>query len=224
MTSPTEFKIDLKKASNVLENSLDTIKEEILSRDYWIGSPFEFLAQRGGPDDTGKWGEMFLYQMISALTYFDIQWGCDSNKREDGTYDLWFTLNGKNVRIEVKSSRFGKSETWQHENIIRNGDPCDKLVFIDFEYSTAWITILDCKNVPPTTLSELYFDCKHPAFGTTPCLRDGKTSKSRKDKYKWDFSPLHIERGVAAGLTYCHDVLEPDFESFSEFLIDSLTR
>lgn len=222
--TPTTLKINYEEANLILENTLDIIKEEILSRDYWIGSPFEFLAQRGGADDTGKWGEMFMCQMISVLTYFNIEWGGDSNKRGDGTYDLWFFLTGKKTRIEVKSSRFGKTETWQHENIIRYGDPCDKLVFVDFEYSTVWITILDYKNVPPTTLTELYFDCKHPAFGTTPCLRDGKTSKSRKDKYKWDFSPLHIERGVASGLTYCHDVLKPDFEAFSEFLISSLTR
>jgi hypothetical protein len=224
MTVVSEFKIDLQKAGKVLETTLNDIQNEILLRDYWIGSPFEFLAQRGGPDDTGKWGEMFLYHMISCLTYFDIEWGGDNNKREDGTYDLWFFLDDRKIRIEVKTSRFGKTETWQHENIIRYGDPCDKLVFVDFEYSTAWITILDCKNVPPTTISEMYFGCKHPAFGTTPCLRDGKTSKSRKDKYKWDFSPKHIERGVASGLTYCHDVTEPDFKSFSEFLIDSLTR
>lgn len=224
MLTTFEFKLNLEKAGSALENTLKDIEEEILSRDYWIGSKFEFLAQRGGPDDTGKWGEKFLYQMISALTYFDIQWGGDSNKREDGTYDLWFFLNGKKIRIEVKTSRLGKTEKWQHENIIRFGDPCDKLVFIDFEYSTAWITILDCKTIPPTTLSEIYFECQHPAFGITPCLRDKKTSKSRKDKYKLDFTPLHIERGVAAGLTYCYDVTEPDFESFSEFLIDSLIR
>lgn len=211
----TNLKINYEKANLILADTLETIKEEILSRDYWVGSPFEFLAQRGGPDDTGKWGEMFLYHLISTLTYFDIEWGGDKNNRGDGTYDLWFFLDGKKVRIEVKASRYGKSEKWQHENIIRTGDPCDKLVFIDFEYSTAWITILDCKK-------ELYFDMKHPVFGTTPCLRDKDTSGSRTDKYKWDFRKLQVERGVANSLTYCHDVFEPDFEQLSEFLITKL--
>jgi len=220
----TTFTINYEKVNFILEDTLKTIEDEILSRDYWIGSPFEFLAQRGGPDDTGKWGEIFLYQMISALTHFDIEWGGDTNKREDGVYDLWFILGGKKIRIEVKTSRFGTTEKWQHENIIRLNDPCDKLVFIDFDYYNAWVTILDYKDAPPTTLHEIYFDGKHPAFGTTPCLRDKNTSKTRKDKYKWDFTRLHIERGVAAGLTYCHNVETPDFESFSEFLIEKLTR
>ena len=220
----TTFTINHEKANLILEDTLKTIEDEILSRDYWIGSPFEFLAQRGGPDDTGKWGEIFLYQMISALTHFDIEWGGDTNKREDGVYDLWFVLGGKKIRIEVKTSRFGKTESWQHENIIRLGDPCDKLVFVDFDYYNAWVTILDCKVAPPTTLHEIYFDAKHPAFGITPFLRDNTTSKTRKDKYKWDFKRLHIARGVAAGLTYCHNVEKPDFESFSKFLIENLTR
>jgi hypothetical protein len=220
----TTFTINHEKANLILEDTLKTIEDEILSRDYWIGSPFEFLAQRGGPDDTGKWGEIFLYQMISALTHFDIEWGGDTNKREDGVYDLWFVLGGKKIRIEVKTSRFGKTESWQHENIIRLGDPCDKLVFVDFDYYNAWVTILDCKVAPPTTLHEIYFDAKHPAFGITPFLRDNTTSKTRKDKYKWDFKRLHIARGVAAGLTYCHNVDKPDFESFSKFLIENLTR
>ena len=220
----TTFTINHEKANLILEDTLKTIEDEILSRDYWIGSPFEFLAQRGGPDDTGKWGEIFLYQMISALTHFDIEWGGDTNKREDGVYDLWFVLGGKKIRIEVKTSRFGKTESWQHENIIRLGDPCDKLVFVDFDYYNAWVTILDCKVAPPTTLHEIYFDAKHPAFGITPFLRDNTSSKTRKDKYKLDFKRLHIARGVAAGLTYCHNVDKPDFESFSKFLIENLTR
>lgn len=224
MFSPPKFKIDFEKAAAVLNDTLEPIKEEILSRTYWIGSPFEFLATRGGPDDTGKWGELFLFDMITILTYFDIKWGGDNNKREDGVYDLWFIFGGKKIRIEVKTSRFGKTESWQHENIIRLGNPCDKLVFIDFDYYNAWLTILDCKVAPPTTLHEMYFDCQHPAFGTTPCLRDNKTSKTRKDKYKWDFKRLHIARGVSAGLTYCYNVEQPDFQSFSEFLIEKLTR
>lgn len=212
----TTFNFDRTKANLILPNTLNTIEEGILLRDYWVGSQFEFLAQRGGADDTGKWGELFLYQLMSTLTYFEVEWGGDKNARGDGTYDLWFILDDKKTRIEVKASRYGKSESWQHENIIRTGDPCDKLVFIDFEYSTVWITILDCKN-------ELYFDMKHPIFGTKPSLRDEETSGSRNDKYKWDFRKLQVERGVAGSLTYCHDICEPDFEQLSEFLITKLS-
>lgn len=214
--SAENFKINFEEAAKVVTRTLDAIKEKIIARTYWVGSPFEFLATRGGPDDTGEWGEMYLMDMISQLTYFDIQWDGCKNKRPDGTYDLWFYLDGKKIRIEVKASRYGKSESWQHENIIREGDPCDKLVFVDFEYSKSWVTILDYNT-------ELFFDMQHPVFGTTPCLRDKKTSKSRKDKYKWDFRRLQIERGIENSLTYCHDLTNPDFQSFSEFLFSKLT-
>lgn len=212
----TQFQLNLAKANSALSNTLQTMEEEILSRTYWVGSPFEFLATRGGADDTGKWGEMYLFNLIGALTYFDIQWDGDKNtKAGDGTYDLWFVYQGKKIRIEVKASRFGKKESWQHENLISIGDPCDKLIFIDFQYDTVWITIFDQKK-------DLFFESQHPVFGTKPTLRDNSTSKSRKDKYKWDFRILQQKRGTAAGMTYCHDITCPDWTALSEFLIDKL--
>lgn len=218
MTTSTDFKIDAAKANLILENTLNDMEEEILSRDYWVGSQFEFLATRGGADDTGKWGEMYLFNLISALTYFDVQWDADKNTSyDDGTYDLWFVLNGKKIRIEVKSSRLGQYKSWQHENLISKNDPCDKVVFVDFEYDTVYITILDQHT-------EMFFHEKHPVFGTTPTLRDKSTSGSRKDKYKWDFKHLQVERGIAGGCTYCHDITNPDWDYLSEFLIDKLSK
>jgi hypothetical protein len=201
----------------IVESSLAEAEEIILSRDYWKGSVFENLATRGTPDDSGKWGEKIAWLFINALTHLNAKWDGDNNTNaEDGTYDISFELNGKKVRIEVKTSRLGVSVSWQHENIIKEKDKWDKLILVDYEYSTIWFTILD--------YSDMHFKTKHPIFGITPCLRDNETSKSRTDKYKWDFRPLQIERGVAAGLTFCYDLSEPDHEAFSEFLIEKLKK
>lgn len=202
---------------SIIQDTLAEAQQIIVDRDYWIGSIFETLATRGTPDDAGKWGEKTIWKLITTTTDLDAKWNGDKNTQtDDGIYDIWIKRNagGKKTRIEVKTSRFGVSGSWQHENLIKEKDKWDKLVLVDFEYLTIWITILNH--------SDMVFDDKHPIFGTTPCLRDNKKSKMRTDKYKWDFRPLQIQRGVASGLTFCYDVKEPDDEALSQFLKEKL--
>ena len=61
------------------------------------------------------------------------------------------------------------------------------------------------------------FNSRHEIFGTKPTLRN-----DQNDKYKWDFRDKQVHLGVANGHTFCYDVMNPDYDAFSEFLTNKL--
>jgi len=191
------------------------VTQKILSKkafeNYWVGSPFEEIVALDS-DTRGKWGETILFEFLTKYTKLDLTWDKDFNSNTaDGVYDMFFTRKKpkKKVRIEGKTAGRGKSKTWQHENIYAS-EAWDKLVLLDFDYSTLWLTVVD--------YSEMVFDKKHPVFERKPHLRKDET-----DKYKWDFSLRQLELGAVAGFSYCHNVLNPDCKKLSSFLNQKLS-
>lgn len=192
----------------------ETISDSVLKlrqRNYWKGSIFEEIVQLSN-DERGKWGEETLFKFIKALTPYNVEWDEDQNiNNDDGVYDIWIVRSdGTKIRIEIKTASrgTGKKSNWQHENIY-SCDKWDKLVFIDFEYSKIWFTILD--------YSEVTFDSRHNIFGTKPTLRN-----DQNDKYKWDFRDKQAKLGVENNYTFCYDIENPDDTKLSEFLITKL--
>jgi hypothetical protein len=192
------------------ETVADAVKK-LRNRKYWKGSLFEEVVQLSN-DERGKWGEKTFYDLIKFLTPYDVQWDEDQNINNiDGVYDIWINLpDGNKIRIEIKTASrgTGSKSSWQHENLYAS-EKWDKLVFIDFEYSTIWFTVLD--------YSEVVFDARHKVFGTKPTLRN-----DQNDKYKWDFRDKQVHLGVANGYTFCYDVDNPNDDEFSAFLKNRL--
>lgn len=195
----------------ILNETVNDAVKKLRQRNYWKGSYFEEIVQLSN-DERGKWGEETLYKFIKALTSHDVAWDEDQNiNNSDGVYDIWINRpDGTKLRIEVKTASrgTGKKSAWQHENLYAS-EKWDKLVFIDFEYSTIWFTVLD--------YSDVTFGSRHETFGTKPTLR-----KNQNDKYKWDFRDKQVYIGVANGHTFCYDVENPDDEALSEFLTNKL--
>lgn len=200
------------KSLSILNETVSDAVKKLRDRNYWKGSFFEEVVQLSN-DERGKWGEETLYKFIKELTSFDVEWDEDQNiNNSDGVYDIWINRpDGTKLRIEVKTASrgTGNKSAWQHENLYAS-EKWDKLVFVDFEYSTIWFTILD--------YSDLEFDSRHSIFGTKPTLRN-----DQNDKYKWDFREKQVYLGVANGYTFCYDLNNPDDEELSDFLVKKLS-
>lgn len=196
---------------SILNETVSDAVYKLRQRNYWKGSFFEQIVQLSN-DERGKWGEQTLFKFIKELTDYNVEWDEDQNiNNDDGVYDLWINRpDGTKIRIEVKTASrgTGNKSNWQHENLY-SSEKWDKLVFIDFEYSTIWFTVLD--------YSEVTFDSRHDIFGTKPTLRN-----DQNDKYKWDFRDKQVHLGVANGYTFCYDVNNTDDEQFSSFLKNKL--
>jgi hypothetical protein len=192
---------------SILNETVSDAVYKLRQRNYWKGSFFEEIVQLSN-DERGKWGEQTLFKFIKELTDYNVEWDEDQNiNNDDGVYDLWINRpDGTKIRIEVKTASrgTGNKSNWQHENLY-SSEKWDKLVFIDFEYSAIWFTVLD--------YSEVTFDSRHDIFGTKPTLRN-----DQNDKYKWDFRDKQVHLGVANGYTFCYDVNNTDDEQFSSFL------
>lgn len=198
---------------DVLKKTIADATEKLRSRDYWNGSIFEEVVELSN-DERGKWGERTLFEWIRDLTDLNASWDEDKNiGNDDGVYDISIQreAGGKKTRIEVKTASrgTGKKSNWQHENLYAE-NKWDKLVFVDFEYSKIWVTILN--------YSDVTFDRRHPIFNTKPTLRN-----DQNDKYKWDFRDKQMNLGVSNGHTFCYDVESLDEEKFSSFLINKLS-
>jgi hypothetical protein len=174
-------------------------------KDLWEDSPFRKLTLLTN-DERGRWGEKFLTELFDKIQTIQYDWDADTNtNQQDGIYDIVTLKNGKRTRIEVKTATTGQNNSWQHENIYKK-EVWDKLVFIDIDYFSFYITVIG--------YSEMVFDYKHPVFGRKPTLRS-----DQGDKYKFDFGKSNLQRGIDNGYTFCYNVVNPDENGLTEFLV-----
>ena len=170
------------------------------SEDIWKKSEFHFLLPLSS-DERGRWGEDYFHRMLQEYTNFLVEWDGDSNTEpEDGIYDM----KANSLRTEMKTAMKGtKSDTWQHD-VIKEVDDFDRLVFLDLKpNNTIHITVI--KN------TEMVYGTRHPIFE--------KTSTPCKGGWKFDMSNATLRKGLAAGLTYVHDLKNPNGAEVSKFLV-----
>ena len=169
------------------------------SENIWKNSPFGFLVPLTS-DERGHWGEDYFQELLKKHTKFVVEWNGDKNiKPLDGTYDM----KSNSLRTELKTAMKGtKINTWQHD-VIKEAEKWDRLVFVDLVVSGIYITVINNTDM-------VYGDKRHLIFKkkSTPC----------KGGYKFDMSNATLRRGIAAGLTYYHDLENINDVTLSTFL------
>lgn len=201
-------------SKDILISSIENIYEEESNRSRWEGSPFQKLTSISN-DTRGKWGEQIISEHLCHIEGSTVEWSQDQNiNQNDGIYDIKLNINRDpdvNIthRIEVKTSIFGITNTWQHENIYAS-KVWDKLIFVDVYYNGIYFTVLG--------YDEFNFFEKHHVFNRKPCLRNKQT-----DKYKFDFSIKNLENGIKNNLTLYYDIDKNNSEELIEFFVNRLT-
>lgn len=199
-------KLTVKEAIHLtMENALKRSKK------LWTGSPFEPLTTRT-PDERGRWGEEFLFVIISAVAGIESTWNGDSNVRpkDGGTYDILVNLM-KRLRNEVKTAfccSKGARPLWQHENIYAKS-VWDKLTFVDVDYDKIYITVLT-----PSNMAHIFNDEVDPILGKKATLRE-----AQEDKWKFDYSRTTLANSIKAGYTFVWDYYNPDDEGVVNHLL-----
>jgi hypothetical protein len=191
----------------ILDDSINAAVEN--SSDAWKGSIFYCLTLLTN-DERGKWGESFLFDIITKLAEIESSWDGDCNTRPEdgGTYDILVNLL-KKLKNEVKTAfSCAKSANWQHENIYAKS-VWDKLTFVDVDYDKIYITVLT-----PANMATLFENKQDPILGKKATLRE-----SQQDKWKFDFSRVTMANAIAAGYTFCYDVNNPDDEGVVKHLL-----
>jgi len=188
----------------------ETIQEAVLnSNDSWKGSYFEPLTKITN-DERGRWGEKFLFRIISEVAKIESSWDGDCNTRPEdgGTYDILVNLTRK-LKNEVKTAfSCASSANWQHENIYAKS-VWDKLTFVDIDYDRIYVTVLT-----PQNMEYLFRNEQDPIFGKKATLRE-----AQEDKWKFDFSRTTMKNAIAAGYTFCYDYNNPDDKGLVEHLL-----
>lgn len=173
--------------------------------DPWETSPFKDLLKLT-IDTRGKIGEQIISQSLHAdsnnIFNEDIS---DINKHEN---DKHYDLKVNDLSIEVKTAYRDSNDSWQHENIYQtNGS--DIIVFVDFDYTQFYITIVSTNDIPFKDIRDntIMFGRKH----TT--LRKGK-----EDGHKFDFSQHTIDTLITAGAcqTFSSDATPSEIAKFYE--------
>ncbi len=191
-----------------MENILDKILIESLedavnrSEDIWKGSVFHKLLPLSS-DERGRWGEDYFHRLMTEHTPYKVEWDGDSNTEpEDGIYDMKIT-HINSLRTELKTAMKGtKNNSWQHD-VIKEEEFFDRLVFLDLRPEEI-IQITVIKN------TEMVYGTRHPIFE--------KKSSPCKGGWKFDMSNATLRRGINAGLTYIHDLKNPNNTELSTFL------
>lgn len=168
----------------------------------WVNSKYNVLNLLK-PDFTGKVGELFL---VSLLKKNNINYFYDEDKIDsDGVFDI--KIEEKN--LEVKTSRKGKHQAFQHENLRKNCRT-DAYAFLDI-YPEGNIIFSILKK------EEMTWVTKNPLIGRTPHLRKGAV-----DQYKLDFSKnIHLklmEKNIAIDLSLSSDQEFLNFLKIREIL------
>lgn len=182
---------DFKKFKSIISEEYD--KQE--GSNIWIDSHFEKINLLKN-DPSGKAGERWLESLCKKYGM-----NCVYNEDQidsEATYDL--IVN--DLKVEVKTARFGKCKSFQHESLRSTG--CDKFAFIDVKPNHINLTIID---------SDFDYRAPHPVLGRTPHLRKGTT-----DVYKFDFGSKTIQNGIDAGITFklTESTKESDLKDFLE--------
>lgn len=141
----------------------------------WMGSHFEYLSRLSN-DSGGKVGERFINGFCKVN---NIPCEYKTKNKNNSSYDI--IINGK--KVEIKTATFGKSRTFQHENLRNNGD-YEYILFVDVLPDYYYVSIL-----PKFDLSQ-----KSELLNRTPHLRKGTT-----DVYKLDFTEKTLKNLVSLG-------------------------
>ena len=155
-------------------------------RDLWSDTIFEDVVELTN-DERGDFGEE-VFKAYKESHGFEVEYlGTKNINPEDGTYDM--IIEGK--RYEVKTSFFGKANSWQHENIYCSGDKYDFIAFVDVMPDRIYFTELPYEWA--VKAAALRSD---DIFGKKPTFR-----KNEFEKFKFDFSRTSIQKGIDAGVT-----------------------
>jgi hypothetical protein len=188
----------------------ETIQEAVsTSNQEWKGSPFEPLTLITN-DERGRWGEKFLFRIITEIAQIKSKWDGDSNTRPEdgGTYDILVNLI-KRLKNEVKTAfSCSKSANWQHENIYAKS-VWDKLTFVDVDYDKIYITVL-----MPSNMTYIFQNKQDPILGKKGTLRE-----AQEDKWKFDYSRKTLANSIKAGYTFVYDYNNPDDEGLVAHLL-----
>jgi hypothetical protein len=200
-----------------MEDLIRELTEEYTKQGtYWKNSCFENVVTLS-TDYKGRWGEDYFRRILEKYTNIPVQWDEDSNtSNDDGVYDLFWVVDGKKYRVEVKTSgrtvSKGIAKGWQHENVYFLDNKWDKLVFVDYDANDMiYITIVDYDQVVKNGTIDLSL------FG-----KNGHCRKNEEGKAKVDFSMKSIENGIAKGVTFKYNIKNQDNEALSTFLNNKL--
>ena len=97
--------------SNLLKNIIDKEYKYQEENNIWNDSIFEKINLLKN-DHSGNIGEKFISN-ICLENSISCEYNENINSQDDGTYDLKI----KNMRIEIKTARFGNNKSFQHENL-----------------------------------------------------------------------------------------------------------
>jgi hypothetical protein len=172
-----QFENDSDKPLYLLHKIGSEIYEIQEDSNVWIDSLYEKI-DRLKNDFSGKVGERFIHN-ICQLTNIPCNYTEDKNST-DGTYDI--IINSK--KIEVKTARYGKQKSFQHENLRNSGS--DYYLFIDIKSNYFYMTI-----IPKYNLSQKCDIVEKKAH-----LRKGSS-----DVYKFDFSDKSICNSISKKFT-----------------------
>ena len=166
--------------SNLLKNIIDKEYKYQEENNIWNDSIFEKINLLKN-DHSGNIGEKFI-STICLENSISCEYNENINSQDDGTYDLKI----KNMRIEIKTARFGNNKSFQHEN-LHNGR-LDYYLFMDIKPNSFYITIIKA------------FDLKQKCsiMNRKPHLRKGTT-----DIFKFDFSENNIKKSIKNGFSIC---------------------
>ena len=169
-------------------------KEERSQMNEWSGAVFENI-QKMKCDSVGKIGETFITNLCDDFEIeHEYKGNCNKNQ-VDGVFDL--KINGH--RIECKTARMGKSGSFQHESLRRNG--CDFYLFIDILPNEIYLSFLNSFS----NLKEI--------TGRTPHQRKGAI-----DVFKLDTSVKILNKMVQNGFS-CHIAEDTPVETVKSFVL-----
>ena len=186
----------------MLKSIVNSISAEQEDANIWIGSKYEKINDLKN-DYVGRTGEQFLDVFCDK---HDIDHKYNKDKiEEDGTFDIMIM----DKKIEVKTSRLGKTGTFQHEN-LRLDEDCNYYIFLDISPNKFMISVIDKENFP--------LDKRHPIFEVTPHRR-----RETSNTYKFDLrESTSLKKGIEAGITFVVNDEDEDDEELKNFLIKSI--
>ncbi len=158
---------------NTIPNIISKILDESKVGNPWDNSPYKNLL-RLTIDARGKVGEVISSEACKTNPALEINEDIsDVNAKGDNTH---YDIKVNNKYIEVKTAYRDSNNAWQHENLYKNSDNCDYILFVDFDYEGIHFSIFKTSDLPLGCDSEL-FPGKH-----------GTLRKNKDDGYKLDFS------------------------------------
>ena len=169
--------IKKKNPYNLLQKIVKNEYKNQAQKNLWDNTNFE-LVNLLKNDYSGRVGEKYIHELCNNINILNVY----NNDKicKGGTYDIII----KDKKIEIKTARYGLSESFQHES-LRNKSS-DYYLFVDIKPSYFYITI-----IPSFDLAQ---KCK--IIERKPHLRKGTT-----DVYKFDFSEINLKKSTLKGFS-----------------------